>query len=114
MNIRFFCCSQKIIFCEFLRIFFMVDERLLVILKQRSTGCTLRKQPQELTRWFYEALDIYGKLWVRPDKDQHPVKSYINQLFTLLKFVALPNTPSRKKGKIEQKWPELRDKISSL
>lgn len=92
----------------------MSDERMVTLLKQRSVSCTLRKQPQDLTKWFYDALVIYGHLWVRPDKESNPVKSYIEELFGYLKFVALPNNVSRKQSIILTKWPTLRDKINQL
>lgn len=90
------------------------DDKIIVLLKQRSVRCTLRKQPKELTDWFYQALKIYSFLWVRSDKDKPPVKGYINELFTLLKFVALPNNNDRKRAKIDEKWPSLKEKIDAL
>lgn len=92
----------------------MSDERMLVLLKQRSVSCTLRKQPAELTKWFYEALKIYSELWVRSDRADNPVKSYLNELYGYLRFVALPNNIERKQEIIDSKWPGLKDKISSL
>jgi hypothetical protein len=92
----------------------MADERMITLLKQKSVGCTLRKQPEDLTAWFYVALKIYGELWIRPDKDTFPVKAYIEDLFTYLKFVALPNNSGRKRDLILTKWPTLRDKIAAL
>lgn len=92
----------------------MSDERMRVLLSQRSVGCTLRKQPAEITKWFYDALIIYGNLWIRPDRDQVPVKGYLNELFGYLKFIALPNNITRKQDIIATKWPPLRDAIALL
>lgn len=92
----------------------MADERMLILLKQRSVGCTLRKQPQALTAWFYEALSIYSVLWVRPDSSLVPVKGYLNELFGYLKFVALPNNVERKQDIIDNKWPLLKTQIDAL
>lgn len=92
----------------------MADERIMVLLRQRSVKCTLRKQPQELTRWWYEALNQYSLLWVRPDKDVQPVRSILTEIFTLLKLVALPNNPERKKAQIDSKWPLLLERINAI
>ena len=92
----------------------MADERMLILLKQKSVGCTLRKQPPELTRWFYDTLSLYSLLWIRPDKDTVPLKGYLNELFGFLKFVALPNGIDRKQDLIENKWPVLKAKIDAL
>lgn len=92
----------------------MADERMLILLRQRSVGCTLRKQPPELTKWFYDALSVYSVLWVRPDRDQVPVKGYLNELFGYLKFVALPNGIDRKQDIVSGKWPQLKAKIDAL
>lgn len=92
----------------------MSDDRILILLKQKSVGCTLRKQPKDLTEWFYATLKIYSMLWVRTDRDLVPVKGYLNELYGMLKFVALPNTADRKRAIILDKWPLLRAKIESL
>lgn len=92
----------------------MADERMILLLKQRSVGCTLRKQPAHLTKWFNEALIIYGSLWMRADKDDVPVKGYLNELYGYLKFIALPNNITRKEDLVNSKWPSLRDRIAAL
>lgn len=92
----------------------MADERMLILLKQKSVGCTLRKQPADITKWFYDTLSIYSQLWVRPDREEVPLKGYLNELYGYLKFVALPNSVDRKKDLIDTKWPQLRDKITGL
>lgn len=92
----------------------MSDERMRVLLAQKSVGCTLRKQPPDITKWFYDALIVYGHLWVRPDRELSPVKVYIEELFSLLKFVALPNNVTRKQSLIATKWPVLKEKIDLL
>lgn len=90
------------------------DDRLVVLLKQRSVRCTLRKQPQDLTQWWYAALSIYSTLWVRPDKNDVPVKGLLNEIFTLLKMVALPNNAERKRAQIDEKWPSIKERIDAL
>lgn len=91
-----------------------MDDRIAVLIRQRSVKCTLRKQPAALTAWWYEAMAIYSALWTRPDKNDQPLRSILTEIFTLLKFVALPNNPERKKAQIDTKWPGLKERINVL
>lgn len=90
------------------------DQRILDLLRQKTTQCTLRKQPHDLTKWFYQALEVYSRMFIRPDKNDPPVKPLMDQLFAMLKFVALPNTPERKYDLIKERWEYLFSQITAL
>jgi len=92
----------------------MSDERIIVLLRQRSVRCTLRKSPHDISKWFYDTLKLYSDLWVRPDKDMEPIKGVINEMFTLLKFVVLPNSIPRKRNFIATRWPAVKERFDAL
>ena len=91
-----------------------MDDRVKVLLMQRSVQCTIRKSPKYLQVWFRLALEIYNQLWERLDKGVPPVKGILNELFTMIKYVALPNNLERRIKLVDEKWLPLKEKIDGL
>ena len=92
----------------------MADERMITLLRQRSVRCTLRKSPPDISQWFYDTLKLYSILWVRPDKGTQPIKGVLDDAYSLLRFVALPNNVERKRDLIETRWPPLRERFNTI
>lgn len=91
----------------------MLDERMLRLLQMKEVSCTLRKQPQHLTKWFNERLGLYQALF--PLVSTKPaVQGVLDELYTLLKFVSKPNDPWRKDAIIKEYWPPLMAKIATI
>ena len=88
------------------------DARIQALLVLPGVPCTLRRQPRHLTVWFYEALRQYSLLWVRKDREDEAIAGLLQEIFTLLKFVALPNNIDRKEAALETKWPSLEARIT--
>ena len=91
-----------------------MDERLVVLLKQRSVRCNINKSHPLLRGWFIENVKLYNILWARPDNGVQPLKSILDYFFTLLKFIALKNNKGRKLDLLERKWPALKERIDAL
>jgi len=92
-----------------------MDERLRVLLLQRSVRCNIRKSPYPIPFWFKEAFDMYNGLYMRPDKDSNlVVKGILNDLFTLIKYVALPNQTNLRLKMIEKRWASLQARVAAL
>lgn len=92
-----------------------MDERLRILLLQRSVRCTIRKSPYPIPVLFKEMFDVYNGLYMRPDKELNVVlKSIINDLFVVIKYVALPNNTTLRLKLIEKRWPKLQERIASL
>lgn len=90
-----------------------MDPRLADLLAIKEVNCTLRKQPPHLTQWFMVQMAVYNALYARPDRDVDPIKTLLDRLFTLLKFVSKPNNPWRKDAIIEQYYPSLQEDIKT-
>ena len=92
-----------------------MDERLRVLLLQRSVRCNIRKSPYPIPIWFKKAFDVYNGLYMRPDKESNAVvRGILNDLFVLIKYVALPNKTNLRLKLIEKRWVPLQVRIAAI
>lgn len=92
----------------------MLDARITNLLSQKDVQCALRKQPAHITQWFYARLAIYNALFDRPDASSDVIRVILDELYTVLKFLAKPNCIWRKEGVMATNWPSIQEKLNQL
>ena len=88
-----------------------MDQRILGLLLVKENQCCVRKLPVTLRIWLNEMIDYSRDLYNRPDREDQPNRNLRNQLFTLIKFVTIPNNNERKTDLMKTDWEPLKSQI---
>lgn len=91
-----------------------MDTRANDLMRLKEISCTLKKQPEYLTKWFVARLALFNALAGIPSAETPVVVGLRDRLFTLLKFVGKPNDRWRKDEIINLYWPPLQADIEAL
>lgn len=92
----------------------LAQDRLKELLGERDTACTLRKQPQHLTDFFYARLKEFSLLVTHPEALEDPRRGLIARLWTFLRFIGKPNDIFRKEDIIKNDWAKLSEDLKEF
>lgn len=88
-----------------------MKDRVLRLITVRENLCTLRKQNQEITMWFKARMNEYNDICDNHNVEDPAVRLVLDKMYTLLKFMILPNNESRKFEILAAEWPSLEGEV---